>query len=94
MDWKRIAKEDLRELPYLEHCIESHREQLAALEADYVSIKANVTSGSPVQGGASRMEDDCNPPAPYGAGRQSSRALRSLKNFNPPDPCGAGQSAN
>lgn len=57
MDWKRIAKEDLRELPYLEHCIESHGEQLAALEADYVSIKANVISRSPVQGGASRMED-------------------------------------
>lgn len=57
MDWKRVAKEDLRELPYLEHCIESHKAQLAALEADYVSIKANVTSRSPVQGGASKMED-------------------------------------
>lgn len=55
MDWKRIAKEDLRDLPYLAHCIDSHADQLAALEADFASLKP--IGHSPVQGGASRVED-------------------------------------
>lgn len=57
MDWRKEAINDLRDLPYLEHCIEAYPEQIAALEADFVCLKGCSTDSSPVQGGSSRMED-------------------------------------
>lgn len=57
MDWRREAKNDLRDLPYLEHCIKVYPKQIQALEADYVSLKGCATDSSPVQGGANGRED-------------------------------------
>lgn len=57
MDWKLNALEDLRCYPHRKESLESMRDKIAALEAQYTSIKGQTTDTTPVQGGASHYED-------------------------------------
>lgn len=51
MKWNKEAVNDLRDMESLEAFIKSYPEQIKALEDDFVSIRANVTDKTPVQGG-------------------------------------------
>ena len=51
MKWNKEAVNDLRDMESLEAFIKSYPEQIKALEDDFISIRANVTDKTPVQGG-------------------------------------------
>lgn len=57
MDWKRSAIEDLRSYRSRKQSLESIPGKITALQSRFQAIKSAAMDKTPVQGGASRMED-------------------------------------
>lgn len=57
MNWKRQAEEELREYRRKKESIQNIKERIKALGERMTAIGAAQTDRSPVQGGASRLED-------------------------------------
>lgn len=58
MDWKKEAEMDLRHYNARKQSLENITAKIAALEEQFKAIKCTSCDSTPVQGGASRLEDN------------------------------------
>lgn len=57
MDWKREAKNELRELPMMRAALQSIPDRLEMIEAQKTSLGSSSSDRTPVQGGGGSHED-------------------------------------
>lgn len=57
MDWKRAAMDDLRRYPFQKQSLENISTRVSALKQKFTTVKGTLSDATPVQGGASRIED-------------------------------------
>jgi len=57
MNWQKSAMEDLRKYNAQKESLDNARERIGALKYRFESVRCSSSDSTPVQGGASRIED-------------------------------------